>query len=65
MEERAPQMGVFFIRYVTFTSTLVYSVIYYTNVGDPVLGGGVSIPFGALGGGWTQPPGENQIHDDN
>ena len=47
---------------MTFTSTLVYSGIYYTNLEDPVLGRGLSIPFGAPGGGWNQPPGVNQIH---
>ena len=55
-------MGGFFIRYMTFTSTLVYSVVYYTNVEDPVLGGGVSIPFGAPGRCWTQSPGVNPIY---
>ena len=49
---------------MTFTSTLVYSDIYYTNVGDPVLGRGVSITFGELGGGCIQPPGVNAIHVD-
>ena len=28
MEERAPQNECFFIRFVTFTSTLVYSVVW-------------------------------------
>ena len=63
MEERAPQNRWYFIRYVTFTSTLVYSVAYSMNVGDPILGGGVSIPFVDPSGGWNQPLGGNTIHD--
>ena len=35
MEERAPQNGWFFIRFVVFTSNLVYSVVYNHSVYVP------------------------------
>ena len=64
MEECAPQNWWFFIRYMKFTNTFVYSVVYSKNVVEPVLGRGVSITFGAPGGGCNQPPGGNTIHDE-